>query len=190
MAWRTILTCLLLSFASAAGASDGQLTVSVRVDNRADVPELQLLLARREAERIYASASVRLTWMEERSARTSRPRLVVTVLTGLPANELVPANDPASGMLRLGLALPMARRAYVHYDRVKAIADRSHSDRGVLLGRVLAHELYHVMCRSHDHSESGLMAAVMNPRDRTPRLTSVESRDARAAVAQLAGNER
>ena len=48
---------------------------------------------------------------------------------------------------------------------VEWLADASGSKRGLLLGRVIAHEVGHLLLRSPDHTRSGLMRAVWTNRE-------------------------
>jgi hypothetical protein len=160
-----------------------QLRLAVHVEHDA-VPELQMALARLEAGRIFAVAGVFVVWRDRRSPAPTLP-LIVRVVSGPTAERVVPRAD--NGFARLGLAMPTARRAYVHYTRVVAVAHQWHVDPGVLLGRVLAHEVVHILLRSESHTATGLMAAEMDPRGTvTPRLDAIEIEGIHNALTQVA----
>ncbi len=89
---------------------------------------------------------------------------------------------------------------------VEWLADASGSDRRVLLARVMAHELGHLLLKSPDHSKSGLMRAMWSKtelrRDRAKdwvlterqvadiRQQRVAGRTARRSAAALIANAR
>jgi hypothetical protein len=89
------------------------------------------------------------------------------------------------GLTRLAIALPEAGRAYVHFPRVVAVARQWHVDPGTLLGRVVAHELVHILLPDHDHASSRLMAAEIDPRGaEPPQFTITETAGIHKALAQ------
>ena len=157
------------------------LTLTLRMDHRGAAPLEQLALARVEAERIYQSAHVRLVWRDAAGASPDRLPIVIVVVSGEEGERMLPG---AAGISRLGLAIPGAQRAYIHYDRVRNVARTRSVFPGVLLGRVLAHELYHILARRHDHSRSGLMAAEIDPASTAP-LSASEAGEFRGAVLRL-----
>jgi hypothetical protein len=53
--------------------------------------------------------------------------------------------------------------ANVYSDRVSKMADQQ--DVGVVLGRIVAHELGHLLLGKNEHSRAGVMRAVFLPRD-------------------------
>ena len=81
------------------------------------------------------------------------------------SNEVVvkiAASSPASSPGSLGLSfVDLGRRAgtlaTVFVDRVKAMAAFAGVDQGELLGRVIAHEIAHLLIGTNDHSARGLM---------------------------------
>lgn len=53
--------------------------------------------------------------------------------------------------------------AAIYVARVKTMADLTKSEVAVLLGRVIAHELGHLLLKTNDHSANGLMRAHWTP---------------------------
>ena len=163
---------------------DERRLLAVRVESRESVPLTEMLLAQREAERIFRTGDVPLVWTKAGQAAPAT-ELTIRVVSGPNADRLVPRST--RGLTRLAIALPAARRAYVHFPRVVAVARQWHVDPGILLGRVVAHELVHILLGDHDHATSGLMAAEINPRDaKPPRLTVTEAESIHKALSQSA----
>jgi hypothetical protein len=156
----------------------------VRVEGQSLVPLTDLRLAEGESKRIFETAKVRVVWARgPRVAGTEE--LTIRAVAGTNADRLVPRST--RGQTRLAIAIPAARRAYVHFPRVVAVARLWHLDPGVLLGRVVAHELLHILLRDHDHATSGLMTAEIDPRGANPpRLTTTETEAIHQALSQLA----
>ena len=69
-----------------------------------------------------------------------------------------PASLPASlGFSFVDVGRKAGTLATVYADRVEAMAAISGIDPGELLGRVIAHEIAHLLIGTHDHSPRGLM---------------------------------
>ncbi|MDQ2777177.1 MAG: hypothetical protein M3Y57_19995 [Acidobacteriota bacterium] len=81
----------------------------------------------------------------------NRRYIVLSLITGSPETVCPGA---------LGFALPLAHtgaHASIFYDRVEAMARTASTARYVVLGYAIAHELGHVLLRSNEHSQGGLM---------------------------------
>ena len=134
----------------------GMLAISlvVRIYDAYDVPKDHLAKARTTVEAIMKKgAGVAVTWP------------LCPCLSPVSSGELVvriAAASPASAPASLGFSLvDVGRRtgtlATVFADRVQAMAATAGIDPGELLGRVIAHEIAHLLIGTHDHSPSGLM---------------------------------
>jgi hypothetical protein len=76
----------------------------------------------------------------------------------------------------VGQALPIARRAYVYYERVMALVSLPDRDIMTLLGLVMTHELGHLMLPHHGHSTAGVMRPNFEGGSRViPAFTEVEA---------------
>jgi len=107
------------------------------------------------ATKMFATIGIRLDWRSGEPPRTSSTRPIgVELATDTPANLLPGA---------LGSALPFEGvHIRVFYDRIRSdVVPRS-----VLLAHVLVHEIAHILQKTDQHSESGVMKAVWTHRDR------------------------
>ena len=118
-----------------------------------------------EATRIWNNIDVSLTWSVG-DARSANDRPVANRASSLDVRVLLLNQDMAQRMITqehrgpgvLARAVPEAMRVYVFYDRVSMESERYADPRGVILGRVVAHELAHLLL-GHTHSQTGLFRA-------------------------------
>jgi hypothetical protein len=150
---------LLLLSASGAGASERPVVV-VHVDDRANVPASDLAGARREVDVIFAEAGVAIAWMTGRfpasiigpaAARDGRRHVALLLVN----TDEVPG-EPSSGCT-LGFAARKPAVAYAFYNRIAELGEIRPIDLRVVLGRVIAHELGHLLIPSPGHARRGLM---------------------------------
>lgn len=148
-------------------------TISIRLYDQAKVPAAVLDSATIEATRLFRAAGIRISW--ERPLLESpedqgtdmtaiafrqpdeRPYLVVRFMRRTPATVFPGA---------LGYSLPFAHRGahvLIFYDRVEKLTHRVNTATYVILGHAMAHELGHVLLRSSEHSNGGLMQACWTP---------------------------
>ena len=134
-------------------------SVTVRVyQQTADLTSALEDRALREAETVLRAAFVDLHWQD--CTGQNRPpacdvpggpsELVLVVRDGDPCQEM-----PA----RLGHAIAGGVMATVHLNCIAWLARVSRTNAAVLLGRVIAHELGHLMMRASSHPRRGLMRA-------------------------------
>jgi len=143
------------------------LTLCVRVNDRAAVPDDVLTSAKTVATRIYAKIGVRLVWavdtrLHSRSdachGRDAAPSLRIIIVPAGQAERL-DADSKKLG-LAAGAEGQYGTVAYVFYDRVRNLSLRYEQHRrGGILGHVVAHEIGHLLLPYGTHSESGLMRA-------------------------------
>lgn len=159
-----------LTTATTISAAEGLRTsVTVRVYQTADLPFAleQRVLA--EAERVLRGALVDVRW------RTCGTRDTSSACTDAAESDLIlrmaleetprPQRPPP-----LGEAIVSGRTggvlASVYVDRVAALADETQTDIATLLGRVVAHELAHLMMRTDvRHARIGLMRPNWTPEE-------------------------
>ena len=141
----------------AAQAADPAPGVVVRVTDHAGLDAGDLARAQVEAERIFADSGVRLVWTSISEGREAHAcdgmNVSVALLSPFLIRQLV---GQGMGETVLGSASPSAGRAFVYAERVYARAEGTRVDAGVLLGRVIAHEVGHLLLGSR-HSRFGLM---------------------------------
>lgn len=136
----------------------------VHIIDYAAVSNNEVSRAESETTRLWKNIDVSLTWSEGEPTR----RAIADAASAhtLDATALLLNQDMAQRMITqehrgpgvLARAVPEAMRVYVFYDRVKLESERYPDPRGVILGRVVAHELAHLLL-GHTHSDSGLFRA-------------------------------
>jgi hypothetical protein len=150
--------------------SPAQLTILMKFD--AQPPPAVLESMQREVAQIFEPAGIRVAWrlLEQNDGREVFSHVVVIRFRGVcrtqPSswNELQPLLDNlelASASVRDGKALPFAE---VHCDRVSAFlrpwrrAEQA-ATLGAAMGRVIAHELYHMLTNTLTHGAGALSKA-------------------------------
>jgi hypothetical protein len=88
-----------------------------------------------------------------------------------------------------GWASKADARAFIYPDRIRGLAARTRRSAGVLLGRVIAHEMGHLLLLP-GHSPTGIMAEGMDNKPTSPwaQFTPDQARLIRAALAEKAVN--
>jgi hypothetical protein len=166
-------------------------TVVVRVYRTVALPERVEVQALAEARAALAGASVRVRWVRcsagDEAGRDSAcgaplagdERVVRIIAGGALAS-------PRRAVLGDALVAPHVQTgvlATVYYDRVFALAENWHADVATLLGRVVAHELVHLLAVSSGHAAGGLMRAVWEP----GRRQNAPGDEWRPSVADIRG---
>ena len=149
--------CLLPTELAAAEAPRASITVRV-YQQTADLTSALEDRALREAETVLRAAFVDLHWQD----CTGQNRALACDVPGGPSELLlvVRHGDPCEEMpARLGHAIAGGVMATVHLNCIARLARVSRTDAAVLLGRVIAHELGHLMMRGSSHPRRGLMRA-------------------------------
>ena len=171
---------------SASGASaDDRPRLLVHVDNRAGVPERELAVAREHTERIFLDAGIEIEWGASRfplsimgpAARDGRRRVALMLV-----NAEEDPNAVSSGCT-LGFAVREPAVAYAFYNRIVTLGEMQPIDLRVVLGRVIAHELGHVLLPPHAHSASGIMRSNLDLEPVNPdRFTSDQAQALRLSL--------
>ncbi|MDP2322305.1 MAG: hypothetical protein Q8O42_23560 [Acidobacteriota bacterium] len=132
----------------------------VHVDDRMGVSAGDLAGARRAVEEIFANAGVSILWKEGRFPAS----VVETITKGVASRQVAVVlvnntDDPLPGAsgCTLGFAAKRPAVAYAYYNRVIEHSLLHPIDARVLLGRVIAHELGHVLLPPNSHSLHGIM---------------------------------
>jgi hypothetical protein len=131
--------------------------LSVRVYGFAGLSPWLLQAAEVQAARLLRDVPVGLNWVDCISRSAS-----VTCISDLAPTDLavrvLPKALPQVSANALGIAGPNrgAASAFIFYDRVVALRSQARS-LSPIVGRVLAHEIVHVLLPDKSHSEFGLM---------------------------------
>jgi hypothetical protein len=113
------------------------------------------------------SAHIKLTWVD--CTPHMRPILFLCMLPELPTDlsvRIVPKALPQASSHALGMTTwsPDSAGAFIFYDRL--MEQRTHTKLlPAILGRVLAHELTHLLLPQDGHSDAGLMRGQWSTED-------------------------
>lgn len=159
---RTI-AALAVAMLAAADASVQALPPSVVVHLRSGgtIPGEHVLDAEARASRIFEAIGVSIRWVNDDAKcrvcdRHDAFEIEVTVLsTGATAGLLAKTSVPRDA---LGVAMVRTARVYVFSERIREVA-RSLRNVPVVFGRVLAHEIGHLVLPAAGHTETGIMRA-------------------------------
>jgi hypothetical protein len=184
------IAALALTGETTRAGERATLTVVLHVNNLAGTAGADLDRAYAEAGRIFGDIGVRLLWLDI----SEGPNAGTCEGLGLSVSLLPPhlvreAVSQRGGDGVLGAAVRSAGFALIYSERISALAPRKLIAEGLLLGRVIAHEIGHLLLRTPYHSSTGLMTAGMetDPTGLRARFTLQESRAIRALLESKAG---
>jgi len=152
--------------ANASAFEREPLTIVVRVTDYADISLGDLRAAEDEATRVYKAAHIRLVWVNPGQADDGSPALRLTVILAKHAIAGVPNTDGV-----LGFAFHASRVAYAFSEPIKALVLPSPVSFRVAFGRVIAHELGHLLLPTRGHSECGIMRPSLDVTNFPQRFT-------------------
>ena len=102
------------------------------------------------------SSAVQVSWIDRAGADARHPgELIIRLLRSSGSTPL----QFALGEAVIDVSTGAGVFATVYVDRVEKMAALSKSDVALLLGRAVAHELGHLLLKTTDHSDRGLMRA-------------------------------
>jgi hypothetical protein len=148
--------------------------VQIRIFNLAAVPRRDLSRAEREVTRIFAEAEMEVNWVEgplddsaflitDQSANNTSP---IGCKAPRYARELrlqlLPHAPRGVDARTLGFSLPCAAfgiDSTIFIDRCEGVASQTLASFNKVLAYAIAHELGHVLLRSAEHTQTGLMSA-------------------------------
>lgn len=180
-----LLVALAATWTTAHAAEQPPLVV--HVDDRMGVPAGDLEGAKREVEEIFADAGVSILWKEGRFPASVVATITKGVATRQVAVVLVNNTDdplPGASGCTLGFAAKRPAVAYAYYNRVIEQSVLYPIDARVLLGRVIAHEMGHVLLPPNSHSLHGIMRGNIDLGLENPdRFTRDQARVIRSVLA-------
>ena len=129
------------------------LSLAVRIYDGYGVSTDQLTTARMTVQAIMKGAGVAVTWPRCPCLSPVSPGELVIRITAS-----IPASTPGSlGFSFVDISQKAGTLATVFADRVQTLAAIADVDDGELLGRVMAHEISHLLLGTRDHGSRGLM---------------------------------
>ncbi|HLJ80011.1 MAG TPA: hypothetical protein VKT52_00915, partial [Ktedonobacterales bacterium] len=158
--------------AESSGSAASDLVVYLNAGANQAAPPLALM--RREAESLMQTAGYSIQWRDAQSRRTGvdAPNLVFVELSGacivpmspVPGAPAPDDNQPslATTAVEDGVVLPFSRIDCAALTRIlSSVFAREAPGRrtylyGRAMGRLLAHELYHVLAQTRDHVAAGI----------------------------------
>jgi len=164
----SVLAAVLMAMTMPVRAGGEAAALTVRLYNTAGIPAIELAAARQTAESILLDAG--LSVAIRHCGRAGAPadasidacdgslqpsEVVVRVIHG-PAFTAAPHSD-AYGVAYVVNKTDRGWLATVFADRIARAAARTDVDHGTLLGRVMAHEVGHLLLGSGYHAEAGVM---------------------------------
>jgi hypothetical protein len=157
-----VVGLVLVGVAGASGpvrAEDA--AIAVHVEDYARIPGEDRAVVQREVEQIYANAGVTVSWAGPlRVPQHEWPRDGVRRVALAIVNIEAPfAGSPTDTPDVLGRAAAGFSRAWVFANRVMEAARTGTVDANVLLARVIAHEVGHVLLPDQQHAQRGIMRA-------------------------------
>jgi hypothetical protein len=149
------------------------LVLVVRTYNTSTMPARDVNIAKLVAANILHRAGIETTWIacpqESNSpiaARTCTDALqtdeVMVRILRAPGGKPEAATD-VLGDAHIDVAAGTGALATLYVDRIAAMAGASSLDTGTLLGRVMAHEIGHLLLGTNAHQPEGIMRATWSP---------------------------
>jgi hypothetical protein len=161
-----------------------QPAVEVVILDHAQVPASALRHAREHVQRVFGAIGVEIEWRDlSRTSSRGRPPLSVLLLS--PA--MVARKALADSISEDALATSSfgATRAWIFWDRVCRVAEAARLDPAIALGRVIAHELGHLIEPNLGHTEASTMQPTLDTQTASvQRFTEAQGRAVRAALVR------
>jgi hypothetical protein len=179
-------TVTLFTAGRAPAAQDEQMALVIHVDNYARVPPSDLERAETVTTSIYAAAGISVTWVHGETDFTlpsdGARHLRVLLLGSEMTNRKVSLGHVPDNVL--GQAAHGSTRAHIFALRVRDVALRNHQMFYAALGRVMAHEVGHLLLPANCHSSTGIMRESLDARSLPATFTVAQSRDIQMALGR------
>ena len=174
-AWITGLSPLLSSTGQGAQTQETQLNIEVHICNYSTVSGQSTALAEQETATIFERIGVTLAWVtcsvapregvRVKEFGDAPPVFVIRLLSKSMADKLRAGAD-ILGSARLPESDSFGVMADVYPDRARGLWHGKEFE--VMLGRIIAHELGHLLLGKNGHSAVGIMQARLSSKDAEP----------------------
>ncbi len=186
------LLCALVGVARGASSASVEAPVALILDATVPLPSEAAAALHREVESIFRETGYSFHWVNrsELKAEDSFADLVVIRLKSACRSDLEVRLAPAGSHAPLGWAhssegeiLPFIEVDCARLGRMLRASSRGESEvaqrqmMGRALGRVLSHELYHVLTGSSHHAHSGIAQAALTPTHLTRSALAFTARE-------------
>lgn len=159
-------------------------SIVVRIRDYAGLSSGSLSRAKEETTKVFARVRVTTIWLDDATAvppADAGRELHVVILSWEMGNRKITADHVALGVM--GQASHATGRAYVFQHRVREASIRYSACFDVLLGKVIAHELGHLLL-ANGHTDRGIMSESMLARSHVSEyFTTREAGEIRLALA-------
>lgn len=180
----------ILTSGTSRAADQETFTIVLHVTNHAATPGASALArTQAEIEQIFASIGVRAVWADITLGPDHRAceglNLFISLLSPYLVQEL-----SGQGVREdvLGSAPKGGGRVLIYTPRVRARAAKTLMDEHVLLGRVIAHEVGHVLLPGSGHAAAGIMVRGINTGPVGASFTEREAGAIRKLLKSKAGD--
>lgn len=168
--WAAIVLVWVILGASGEASAGQNVALRLNLIDKMHVPPRELAKAKAEAETIFGAAGVTIEW-----TTSSAPLTLMIVANHEPAT--------TTGGCVLGRAVPALASGFVFYNKIADTSSSRPIDVAVVLGRVMAHELGHLLLPNVRHASYGIMRADLDLGYRNPdRFTAEQARHIRRAL--------
>ncbi|MGH9384151.1 MAG: hypothetical protein ACRD2N_07695 [Vicinamibacterales bacterium] len=185
-----IAMSVILAGPCAVAGSAAEPAVVLHIDDRAGVPPRELAAATVIVERTFQAAGVAIIGIEGRfPASITGPNADFPHARHLAVMLVNNGEDSTRGVTgcALGFATPRLAVAYAFYNRIVDWSWKRPVDLTVVLGRVIAHEIGHLLLPPNSHSRFGIMRADLDLGVSNPdRFTDDQARTIRARLVRRA----
>ena len=189
-----VLTAALLMTTGGGVAAESPVTLIVRLYNTAGIPPDELAAARHTADAILRDPGLEVTFRQCGSATDScdqplaRSEVVVRIIDAPPFNATL--EPDAFGLTYIVKSTNRGWLATVFADRIGSAATRVGVEPSTLLGRVMAHEIGHLLLGIDYHGSAGVMRAewsneTLNHRGEDWRFSMAEAEQMQRIIASL-----
>jgi hypothetical protein len=127
--------------------------------------------AKSETTRIFEAAGIAISWESVSAPISSGPSVTIS-LAAHPGESMTMVHGGPKRAL--AITSPSASRIFVFCARIASLAARSGEPFHAILGRVMAHEVGHLLLPGRPHSRTGVMAGRVDYRSEQPPLFSDE----------------